>query len=96
MVCNIESPYRNDVARQMEAAMLNILADYEGLFQLRNEITALTKNNDSLRSTLETILDRLANPSLHSKIFAIADALIGGTSVAVSSGDSGGSTSDLP
>ncbi len=40
------------------------------------------------------MLDQLANPSLRSKIFAIADALAGGTSAAISSGGGGGGNSD--
>lgn len=95
IVRNIESLYRNDAARQVEAAQRNVLADYGELYQLRNDVKTLTENNDSLKSILETMLDQLANPSLRSKIFAIADALIGGTPVAVSSGG-GDSTSDLP
>lgn len=58
-----------------------------------NDVKSLTEDNDNLKSTLETILDQLANPSLRSKIFTIADALIGGNPVAVSSGCS---TCDLP
>ena len=34
--------------------------------------------------------DQLANPALRSKIFAIADALAGGTPVVISSGGGGG------
>lgn len=95
IVRKIESLYRNDAARQVEAAQRNVLADYGELFQLRNDVKSLTENNDNLKSTLETILDQLANHSLRSRIFAIADALICGTPVAVSSGG-GGSSSDLP
>ena len=62
----------------------------ENFFQLRNDVKSLAENNDNLNFTLETI----ANPSLRTKIFTIADALIGGTSVTVSS-DGGGSSSDL-
>ena len=96
IVRKIESLYRNDAARQVEAAQRNVLADYGELFQLRNDVKSLTENNDNLKSTLETILDQLANPSLRTKIFTIADALIGGTPIAVSPGGGGGSTSDLP
>ena len=94
IVRKIEFLYRNDAARQVEAAQRNVLADYGELFQLRNDVKSLTENNDNLKSTLETILDQLANPSFRAKIFTIADALIGGTPIAVSSGG-GGSTSDL-
>ena len=91
-----ESLYRNDAAKQVANAQQNILADFGELFQLRNDVKSLTENNDNLKSTLETILDQLANPSLRTKIFTIADALIGGTPIAVSPGGGGGSTSDLP
>ena len=94
IVRKIESLYRNDAVRQVEAAQQNVLADYGELLQLHRDVKTLTENNDNLKSTLETILDQMANPSIRSKIFAIADALIGGTPVAVSSGG-GGSTSDL-
>lgn len=94
IVRKIESLYRNDAARQVEAAQRNVLADYGELFQLRNDVKSLTENNDNLKSTLKTILDQLANPSLRPKIFTIADALISGTSVTVPS-SGGGSTSDI-
>ncbi len=96
IVRKIESLYRNDAAKQVANAQQNILADFGELFQLRNDVKSLTENNDNLKSTLETILDQLANPSLRTKIFTIADALIGGTPIAVSPGGGGGSTSDLP
>lgn len=96
IVLKIESLYRNDAARLVEAAQRNVLADYGELFQLRNDIKSLTEDNDKLKSTLETILDQLANPSLRTKIFTIADALICGTPISVSSGGGGGnSSSDL-
>lgn len=96
IVRKIESLYRNDAAKQVANAQQNILADFGELFQLRNDVKSLTENNDNLKSTLETIPDQLANPSLRTKIFTIADALIGGTPIAVSPGGGGGSTSDLP
>ena len=96
IVRKIESLYRNDAARQVEAAQRNVLVDYGELFQLRNDVKTLTENNDSLKFILETMLDQLANPSIRSKIFAIADALICGTPISVSSGSGGGnSSSDL-
>ena len=94
IVRKIESLYRNEAAKQVATAQQNILADYGELFQLRNDVKTLTENNDNLKSTLETILDQLADPSLRAKIFTIADALIGGTPVAISSGG-GNSSSDL-
>ena len=94
IVRKVESLYRNDAARQVEATQRNVLADYGVLYQLRKEVKTLIENNDGLKSTLETMLDQLANPSLRSKIFAIADALAGGTPAAISSGGGGGGNSD--
>lgn len=94
IVRKIESLYRNDAARQVEAAQRNILADYGELYQLRKDVKMLIENNDDLKSTLETMLDQFANPSLRSKIFAIADAFAGGTPAAISSGGGGGGNSD--
>lgn len=62
---------------------------------MRKDVKILIENNDDLKSTLETMLDQLANPSLRSKIFAIADALTGGTPAAISSGGGGNPDSDL-
>lgn len=78
----------------MKAAQRNVLADYEELFNLRNDVKSLTEDNDKLKSILETILNQLANPLFRTKIFTIADALIDGTPVAISSGG-GNSSSDL-
>lgn len=94
IVRKIESLYRNDAVQQVEAAQRNILADYGELYQLRKDVKTLIENNDGLKSTLETMLDQLAKPSLRSKIFVIADALAGGTPVAISSGGGGGGNSD--
>ena len=94
IVLKIESLYRNDAARQVEAAQRNILVDYGELYQLRKDVKTLIENNYDLKSTLETMFDQFANPSLRSKIFAIADALAGGTSAAISSGGGGGGNSD--
>ena len=95
IVRKIESLYRNDAARQVEAAQRNVLADYGELYQLRRENKSLSDTNESLESELNTLLDQLAIPSARNLIFAVADALIGGQPVPVSSGG-GGSTSDLP
>ena len=38
--------------------------DYGELYQLRKDVKTLIKNNDGLKSTLETMLDQLANLSL--------------------------------
>lgn len=91
----LETLYRNEAERQVKAAQHNVLADYGELNQLRREVKMLSESNDGLKSTLDTILDQLSVPSFRSQIFAIADALLGGTPITVSSGG-GGSTSDLP
>ena len=95
IVCKIESLYMKEAARQVESAQRNVLADYGELFQLRRDVKILAENNDDLKSILETMLDQMANPSIRSKVFAIADALIGGTPASVSSGGGGSSSSDL-
>ena len=96
IVRKIESLYRNDAARRVEAAQRNVLADYGELFQLRRNVKMLAENYDDLKSIFETMLDQMANPSIRSKIFTIADALICGTPISVSSGGGGGhSSSDL-
>lgn len=96
IVRKIESLYRNDAARQVEAAQRNVLVDYGELFQLRRNVKMLAENYDDLKSIFETMLDQMANHSIRSKIFTIADALICGTPISVSSGGGGGnSSSDL-
>lgn len=95
IVRKIESLYRNDAARQIEAAQRNVLVDYGDLYQLKRENKSLSDTNESLESELNTLLGQLAVPSVRNLIFAVADALIGGQPVPISSGG-GGSTSDLP
>ena len=95
IVRKIESLYRNDAARQVEAAQRNVLADYGELYQLRRENKFLSDTNESLKSELNTLLEQLAIPSVRNLIFTVADALIGGQPVPISFGG-GGSTSDLP
>ena len=95
IIRKIESLYRNDAARQVEAAQHNVLVDYGELYQLRRENKLLSDANENLESELNALLDQLAIPSIRNLIFAVADALIGGQPVLVSSGG-GGSTSDLP
>ena len=93
-VRKIESLYRNDAARQVEAAQRNVLADYGELYQLRRENKSLSDTNESLESELNTLFEQLTVPSIRNLIFAVADALIGGQPVPIPSGG-GGSTSDL-
>lgn len=95
IVSKIESLYRNDAARQVEAAQRNVLADYGELYQLRKENKILSDTNGNLESELNTLLEQLATPSVRNLIFAVADALIGGHPVPVSSGGGGNSDSEL-
>lgn len=96
IVRKIESLYRNDAARQVDAAQNNILADYGELYQLRRENKTLSDTNENLESELNTLLGQLAIPSVRNMIFAVADALISGQPISVSSGGGGGnSDSDL-
>ena len=96
IVRKIESLYRNDAARQVETAQNNVLADYGELYQLRRENKTLSDTNENLESELNTLLGQLAIPSVRNMIFAIADALISGQPIPVSSGGGGGnSDSDL-
>lgn len=95
IVRKIESLYRNDAARQVEAAQRNVLADYGELYQLRRDNKSLSDTNESLESELNMLFDQLVIPSVRNLIFAVADALIGGQPIPISSGG-GGSTSDLP
>ena len=96
IVRKIESLYRNDAARQVEAAQRNVLADYGELYQLRRENKILSDTNENMESELNTLLGQLAIPSVRNMIFAVADALISGQPIPVSSGGGGGnSDSDL-
>lgn len=55
----------------------------------------LTDLNDNQTALMQEFLDQMAEPSARERIFSIADALIGGHIVAVSSGGGGNSDSDL-
>ncbi len=85
IVRKIESLYRNDAARQVEAAQRNVLADYGELYQLRRDNKSLSDTNESLESELNMLFDQLAIPLVRNLIFAVADALIGGQPVSISS-----------
>lgn len=85
----------------MKAAGQNLLVDYKELHQYKNEngqlrqyIHDITEENGKLNETLCGLLDVLAIPNFREKLFAIADALIGGRPIPTSSGG-GGDTSDL-
>ena len=92
IVRKIESLYRNDAARQVEAAQRNVLADYGELYQLRRENKILSDTNENMESELNTLLGQLAIPSVRNMIFAVADALISGQPVPVSSGGGDGNS----
>ena len=95
IVRKIESLYRNDAARQVEAAQYNALADYGELYQLRRENKILSDTNENMESELNTLLGQLVIPSVRNMIFTVADALISGQPISVSSGGGGNSDSDL-
>ena len=73
IVRKIESLYRNDAARQVEAAQRNVLADYRELYQLKRENKILSDTNENLESELNTLLGQLAIPSVRNMIFGAAD-----------------------
>lgn len=96
IVRQIEELYRKDAEQQIQAVQNNALLDYRELRWLQQEYARLTDLNDNQTEQIQTFLDQLAEPSLRERIFSIADALIGGQPVAVSSGGGGdNSDSDL-
>ena len=95
IVRKIESLYKSDAVRQVDAAQRNVLADYGEFYRLKRENQALSEINQELESKLNTLLEQLAVPSIRNMIFAVADALIGGQPVPISSGGGGNSDSDL-
>ena len=96
IVRQIEALYRKDAERQVQAVQRNVLVDYQELKRLQQEYARLTNLNDNQTEQMQTFLDQLAEPSVRKRIFTIADALIGGQPVAVSSGGGGGNAdSDL-
>ena len=48
IIRKIESLYRNDAVRQVEAAQRNVQADYRELYQLRRENKILSDTNENL------------------------------------------------
>lgn len=95
IVRKIESLYKNDAARQVEIAQRNVLADYGEFYRLKRENQSLSENNQKFESELNTLIGQLAVPSIRNMIFGVADALIGGQPVPISSGGGGNSDSDL-
>jgi uncharacterized phage infection (PIP) family protein YhgE len=96
IVRQIEELYRKDAEQQIQAVQNNALLDYREFKWLQQEYARLTALNDNQTEQMQTFLDQLAEPSVREQIFTIADALIGGQPVAVSSGGGGGNAdSDL-
>ncbi len=91
----VESLYRNDAARQVEAAQHNALADYGELYQLRRENKILSDTNENMESNLNTLLGQLVYTFSSQYDFTVADALISGQPIPVSSGGGDNSDSDL-
>ena len=95
IVRKIESLYKSDALRQVEAAQRNALADYGEFYRLKKENQSLSDIKQELESELNILIGQLAVPSIRNMIFAVADALIGGQPVPISSGGGGNSDSDL-
>ena len=96
IVRQIEELYRKDAEQQVQAVQRNALVDYQELKRLQQENMRLTDLNENQTALMQEFLDQMAEPSVRERIFTIADALIGGQPVAVSSGGGGGNSgSDL-
>lgn len=96
IVRQIEALYRKDAERQVQAVQRNALVGYQELKRLQQENMRLTDLNGNQTALMQEFLDQLAEPTVRERIFTIADALIGGQLVAVSSGGGcGNSDSDL-
>lgn len=94
IVRQIEALYRKDAEQQVLAVQRNALVDYQELKRLQQENVRLTDLNGIQTALMQEFLDQLAEPSVRERIFTIADALIGGQPVTVSSGGGGGGNSD--
>ena len=95
IVRQIEELYRKDAEQQIQAVQNNALLDYREFKWLQQEYARLTNFNDNQTEQMQTFLDQLAEPSVRERIFSIADALIGGQLVAVSSGGGGGNADSV-
>ena len=96
IVRQIEALYRKDAEQQVQAVQRNVLVDYREIKRLRQENVRLADLNENQTALMRDFLDQLADPSARERIFTLADALIGGQLVAVSSGGGGGNAdSDL-
>ena len=89
----------NQLAEQRREAKLKksriLRSEDDQTVQRTQEYVRLTDLNDNQTEQMQTFLDQLAEPSVRERIFTIADALICGQPVAVSSGGGGNSDSDL-
>lgn len=94
IVRQIEALYRKDAEQQVQAVQRNALVDYQEFKRLQQENVRLTDLNGIQAALMQKFLDQMAEPSVRERIFSIADALIGGQPVAVSSGGGGGGNSD--
>ena len=90
IVRQIESLYRKDAEQQVQAAQRNALVDYKELGRLQQENERLTDFNENLSAMIRDFFDQMAEPAIRERIFAIADALIGGQPMPASSGGGGG------
>lgn len=100
-LAEIEKLYRTEAEKQVATAQSNQLVDYKEYRRyidendkLRQYIQEIAGEKDNLSEALYGLLDILASPNFRERIFTIADALIGGRPIPVSSGG-GGDTSDL-
>ena len=94
VIHKLETLYRNDAQQQVEAFKQNAMADYKELWELRDQRQYLSDANQFLKDEFNNILTLLTDPETRSKIFSIADALIGGKSV-ITSGGGASSDSDF-
>ena len=92
IVRQIEALYRKDAEQQVQAVQRNALVDYQELKRLQQENMRLTDLNGNQTAPMQEFIDQMAEPSVRERIFSIADALIGGQPVAVSSGGGGGNS----
>lgn len=100
-IAEIERLYRTEAEKQVATAQSNQLVDYKEYRRymdendkLRQHIQEIAGEKDNLSEALYGLLDILASPNFRERIFTIADALMGGRPIPVSSGG-GGDTSDL-
>ena len=92
IVNQIEELYRKDAEQQVRTVQNNALVEYREFKWVQQEYVRLTNLNENQAEQMQTFLDQLAEPSVRERIFTIADALIGGQPVSVSSGGGGGNS----